>query len=89
MDNIGSVGINSGLRFADWFFDGILVDSIVLSEISDSRKKLQDLRSQVQNILSDLNRYICSRCGYSEEWIRTEDIDKVRSSKHQLPHKVG
>ena len=29
-----------------------------------------------------VDRYICSRCGYSEEWIRLEDIEKVRNSKH-------
>ena len=29
-----------------------------------------------------VDRYVCSRCGYSEEWIRTEDIRKLRKSKH-------
>lgn len=29
----------------------------------------------------NVNRYICCGCGFTEEWIDKEDIDKVRSSK--------
>ena len=29
----------------------------------------------------NVNRYICCTCGYTEEWIDREDIDKVRNSK--------
>lgn len=29
----------------------------------------------------NVNRYICCRCGYSEEWIDREDLPKVVSSK--------
>lgn len=29
-----------------------------------------------------VDRYLCGRCGFSEEWIRQEDIEKVRYSKH-------
>lgn len=29
-----------------------------------------------------VDRFICSKCGYSEEWIRVEDIQKVRESSH-------
>lgn len=28
-----------------------------------------------------VDRYICGRCGYSEEWIRKEDVSDVRTSK--------
>lgn len=28
-----------------------------------------------------VNRYICCCCGYSEEWIDKEDIEKIKSSK--------
>lgn len=28
-----------------------------------------------------VNRYVCCQCGYSEEWIDREDIDKVKNSK--------
>ena len=29
----------------------------------------------------NVNRYICCKCGYSEEWIDKEDLDKVKFSK--------
>lgn len=29
----------------------------------------------------NVNRYICLSCGFTEEWIDTEDMDKVRNSK--------
>ncbi len=28
-----------------------------------------------------VNRYICCRCGFCEEWIDREDLDKVKNSK--------
>lgn len=28
-----------------------------------------------------VDRYVCCRCGYSEEWIRTEDMEKVKNYK--------
>ena len=29
----------------------------------------------------NVNRYICCNCGFTEEWIDKEDIDKVANSK--------
>ena len=29
----------------------------------------------------NVNRYICCSCGFTEEWIDKEDIDKVANSK--------
>ena len=29
----------------------------------------------------NVNRYVCCKCGYSEEWIDKEDLDKVKFSK--------
>lgn len=29
----------------------------------------------------NVNRYICCRCGYTEEWIDREDIEKIKNSK--------
>ncbi len=29
----------------------------------------------------NVNRYICCSCGYTEEWINREDIEKVKRSK--------
>ena len=28
-----------------------------------------------------VDRYICCSCGFTEEWINTEDIEKVKKSK--------
>lgn len=29
----------------------------------------------------NVNRYICCRCGYTEEWIDQEDMEKIKNSK--------
>lgn len=29
----------------------------------------------------NVDRYICCNCGFAEEWINKEDIEKVRKSK--------
>ena len=29
----------------------------------------------------NVNRYVCLNCGFTEEWIDPEDLDKVRKSK--------
>lgn len=29
----------------------------------------------------NVNRYICGECGFTEEWIDKEDLDKVLESK--------
>ena len=29
----------------------------------------------------NVNRYVCCRCGYSEEWIDTQDLEKIKNSK--------
>ena len=28
-----------------------------------------------------VNRYICCRCGFTEEWINREDLEKIKKSK--------
>lgn len=30
----------------------------------------------------NVNRYICTNCGYCEEWIDKEDISKIEKSKN-------
>lgn len=32
----------------------------------------------------NVNRYICCKCGFSEEWIDREDIEKIRNSKKAI-----
>ena len=29
----------------------------------------------------NVNRYVCTSCGYSEEWIDERDLDKVKKSR--------
>jgi len=29
----------------------------------------------------NVNRYVCCECGYTEEWIDKQDIEKVKKSK--------
>lgn len=29
----------------------------------------------------NVNRYVCCRCGYTEEWIDIEDLDRISNSK--------
>lgn len=29
----------------------------------------------------NVNRYVCLNCGYSEEWIDKEDVEKLKNSK--------
>lgn len=29
----------------------------------------------------NVNRYVCCNCGFTEEWIDNEDIEKVKNSK--------
>ena len=30
---------------------------------------------------ANVNRYVCCRCGYSEEWIDGADLEKLKKSK--------
>ena len=32
----------------------------------------------------NVNRYVCCHCGYTEEWIDIEDLEKVATSKKAL-----
>ena len=31
-----------------------------------------------------VNRYICCECGYAEEWIDKNDIEKIKNSKKAI-----
>ena len=33
----------------------------------------------------NVNRYICCHCGYTEEWIDREDLEKIKGSKKAKP----
>lgn len=50
----GRVNVDGFLRFADYFFDGLIADWSVLSHIHDSQESVFQVRSQVSDALSRL-----------------------------------
>lgn len=52
--DMGQLNMDGFLRFADWFFDGLLVDWTVLSHIHDSQESVSRVRDQVDEALSQL-----------------------------------
>lgn len=52
----GQVNVEGFLRFADYFFDGLIADWSVLSRIRDSQNSVSQVRSQVSGALSKLEK---------------------------------
>ena len=50
------VGIDGFLRFADFFFDGLIADWAVMDRISSSEEQMQNTRDQIQAVLDTLER---------------------------------
>ncbi len=57
----GQVNVDGFLRFADYFFDGLIADWSVLSHIHDSQKSVSSVRSQVSDALSRLSSIRAAR----------------------------
>jgi len=51
-----SADIGNGMRFADFFFDGFLADSMALSRIDRVRRQVADLKAQVEEHLDMVSR---------------------------------
>ena len=51
---MGQVNIDGFLRFADYFFDGLIADWSVLSRIHDSQKSVSQVANQVTMALEQL-----------------------------------
>lgn len=51
---MGQLNMDGFLRFADWFFDGLLVDWTVLSRIHDSQASVSRVKEQVRDALARL-----------------------------------
>lgn len=49
------IGMDSFLRFADFFFDGLFADWAVLDQISQSKSQVQSTISQIERVLARLN----------------------------------
>ena len=52
---LGAVNVEGFLRFADYFFDGLIADWSVLSHIHDSQESVRQVRQQVGGALSKLS----------------------------------
>lgn len=52
---LGAVNIDGFLRFADYFFDGLIADWSVLSRIHDSQESVHQVKQQVGDALSKLS----------------------------------
>ena len=50
------IEIDSFARFADYFFDGLIVDWVVQSRINHSRKQVSKMKSLVRLVLQRLER---------------------------------
>lgn len=50
-----NLNISGFLTFADYFFDGMIADLLVQSQISDTQKQVNDAIRQVENMLDKLN----------------------------------
>lgn len=54
--DMGQVNIDGFLRFADYFFDGLIADWSVLSRIHDSQKSVSQVANQVSLVLAQLEK---------------------------------
>lgn len=61
--SFGSVNVEGFLRFADFFFDGLLADWSVQSRIHDSQQSVQQVRQQVTDALAKLAQLKNARNG--------------------------
>jgi len=52
---MGQLNMDGFLRFADWFFDGLLVDWTVLSHIHDSQASVSRVKEQMSDALAQLD----------------------------------
>lgn len=53
---LNNVTMSSGIEIADWLIDGLIIDAITLSKISESQRQMEDIKNKVQNILNDLKK---------------------------------
>lgn len=60
VQNLQNMNINVGdfMTFADFFFDGLIVDFMVQSRINDARRQVKDAIRRVENILGQLRMQI-------------------------------
>lgn len=53
-NDVGQLEMSEFMKFADFFFDGFLVDFMVLSRINESKRKLDELGERVERVIDSL-----------------------------------
>ena len=51
------INVGDFLKFADFFFDGLVADYLVQSKIADAKKEVDKAIREVEDILADLRRF--------------------------------
>jgi len=74
------VSVDGFLRFADYFFDGLIADWAVLDKISQSQSSVQNTKNQIESVLSRLR---------SMEAAADRDINKLEAEKNAVVRKVS
>jgi len=54
MEIIIDLGIDDFLGFADWFFDGLLVDWMVQSKINNAKDQINSLDEKIDSLINRL-----------------------------------
>lgn len=73
------VSVDGFLRFADYMFDGIFTDWVVLDQIHHSQQQVEETRSQICNVLDYVNAMIAD----VEEQIK-ENKNRIESLVHSV-----
>lgn len=74
---MGQLNMDGFLRFADWFFDGLLVDWTVLSHIHDSQASVSRVKEQMSDALARLDE------------LRRVRVDKQGELEERMDHVVA
>lgn len=72
------IQIDGFLRFADYFFDGIIADWVVLNRIYKSQEQVAETKKQIQSVLAKLNILNKENEGRIEELKRQREALIVR-----------
>ena len=72
---MGQVNVDGFLRFADYFFDGLIADWCVLSRIADSQESISQVKLQLSSALEKLSRL--SAALHSEKLALESEISKL------------
>ncbi|HWQ77191.1 MAG TPA: hypothetical protein VN381_00095 [Anaerovoracaceae bacterium] len=73
--NFEPMNVDGFLRFADYFFDGLIADWTVLSRIHDSQERIWQFGPQVKAVLTELSSIKASRM--AEKAAIEEQIDEL------------